>query len=102
MSNMKDAFRGLAVMSQLSLQLLIPILIGTAGGIWLDSRFGGSPWCTVIGVIIGIAASFRNFYVWSVRQIHKSRNSERSQRALRELGLKKEVQAKEKVREGNK
>ena len=101
MSNMKEAFRGLATMSQLSMQLLIPVLIGTFGGIWLDSRFGGSPWCTVIGVIIGIAAAFRNLYVWSIRQIHKSRQSERAQRAVRELGMHREQTQKEELRGGN-
>ena len=100
LSNQREAFRGLALMSQLSLQLLIPILIGVAGGIWLDGISGWSPWCVLIGTIIGIAAAFRNLYVWSVRQIHRSENSERTQKAIRELGLGNK-QAKEKSGGGN-
>lgn len=92
LSNMKEAFRGLAAMGHLSLQLLIPILIGAGGGIWLDNRFGFSPWCVIIGVIIGITAAFRNLYVWSVQQVHRSANSERSIRAMHESGMRKKEQ----------
>ena len=89
------------MLSQLSLQLLIPILIGVGGGIWLDQLCNGSPWCVLIGTIMGIAAAFRNLYVWSVRQIHRSEKSERTQKAIRELGLGSSVQEKEKIRGGN-
>lgn len=92
MSNMKETFRGLATINHVSFQLLIPILIGVGLGIWLDGQFGWSPWATLIGTVLGIAAAFRNLYVWSVQQIRESRNSERTQRAIRELGLQRNQQ----------
>ena len=31
-------------------------------GLWLDGRWGTRPWLAVIGVVLGIAAGFYNFF----------------------------------------
>ena len=72
------------MLTQLSLQLLIPILIGVFGGILLDRKLGCSPWITVAGSVIGIAAAFRNLYMWSMREVWRTEKSERVQQAKRE------------------
>jgi hypothetical protein len=35
------------------------ITIGFAGGNWLDRRFHTAPWLMLLGVLLGIAASFK-------------------------------------------
>ena len=90
MNNSKEVFRSLAMLTQVSLQLLIPILIGVFGGILLDKAIGSSPVVTVIGAVIGVVAAFRNLYVWSVREIDRTRKSERVQNAIKEAGLGQE------------
>lgn len=37
-------------------------LIGLGIGIWLDGKFDTSPWLTIIFLIFGIAAGFKNFF----------------------------------------
>ena len=87
MKNRREVYRGLAMLSQLSLQLLIPILIGVFGGLFLDERLHCSPWITVAGCVIGIAAAFRNLYMWSMREIRRTEKSERVIQARKEQGM---------------
>lgn len=87
MKNSKEVYRSLAMLTQVSLQLLIPILIGVFGGILLDKHLGISPWLTVIGSVIGIAAAFRNLYMWSTREIGRMEKSERVIQAKHEAGM---------------
>ena len=48
--------------STLGLTIVIATFIGLALGLWLDRVFNTSPWLTVILLIAGIIAGFRNFY----------------------------------------
>ncbi len=95
MKDSREVYRSLAMLTQLSLQLLIPILIGVFGGILLDKQFGCSPWITIVGCVIGIAAAFRNLYMWSVREIRRTEKSERVQKAKREAGLAEQEEDEE-------
>ena len=95
MNDSREVFRSLSMLTQLSLELLIPILIGVFGGLGLDKLFHCSPVFVIILTIVGIAAAFRNLYVWSVREIHRAKNSERTQQALRESGLAEPLKEEE-------
>ena len=63
---MKDetwkALKLVGLASTLGLSIVIATFIGLALGIWLDRVFDTSPWLTVILLIAGIIAGFRNFY----------------------------------------
>ena len=87
MKNSREVYRSLAMLTQVSLQLLIPILIGVFGGILLDRYLPTGPWLTIVGSVAGITAAFRNLYVWSVREIHRLEKSDRVRMARRESGL---------------
>lgn len=51
----------LAYFSSLGLQVALSIFIGLAVGIWLDrSVFHTTPWLTLVFLMLGIAAGFRN------------------------------------------
>jgi ATP synthase protein I len=50
----------LAYFSTIGLSVALAIFIGLAIGVWLDKRFGTSPWLTIIFLLLGIAAGYRN------------------------------------------
>lgn len=66
----KRAFRELAYYSSLGLSVSLSIFIGLAVGIYLDRRFETSPWCTLIFLVLGIIAGFRNIAI-AIRKARK-------------------------------
>jgi ATP synthase protein I len=59
----KRSLRELAYYSSLGLSVSLAIFIGLAVGIYLDRRFETSPWFTLIFLVIGIIAGFRNIAI---------------------------------------
>ena len=53
-------FRELAYFSSLGISIALSIVIGLAIGVYLDRKFDTTPWLTLIGLGIGIAAGYRN------------------------------------------
>jgi ATP synthase protein I len=41
---------------------VLSTVIGLAIGIWLDRVFKTGPWLTLVFLVLGIVAGFRNFY----------------------------------------
>ena len=66
----KRAFRELAYYSSLGLSVSLSIFIGLAVGIYLDRRFETSPWCTLVFLVLGIIAAFRNIAI-AIRKARK-------------------------------
>ncbi len=58
----RKALKLAGLASTLGLTIVIATFIGLALGLWLDRVFDTSPWLTVIFLILGIIAGFRNFY----------------------------------------
>lgn len=56
-------WRELAYYSSLGFQIALSIVIGLAVGIYLDRRFGTTPWLTLIFLGMGIVAGFRNIWI---------------------------------------
>ena len=52
--------RELGYYSSLGLSVSLSIVIGLALGVYLDRRFDTSPWLTLIFLVLGIVAGFRN------------------------------------------
>ncbi len=88
MRDSKEVFRSLSMLTQVSLQLLIPILIGVFGGIGLDKTLHTSPWITVVGAVLGVAAAFRNLYMLAMRESHRIEQSDRVKQAKAESGYR--------------
>lgn len=55
-------FRGLAMLASMGIAMVVSTFIGLIIGIYLDRFFGTKPWLTIIFLIFGIAAGFRNIY----------------------------------------
>ncbi|HCC68594.1 MAG TPA: hypothetical protein DEP99_01745 [Nitrospiraceae bacterium] len=58
----KELLRLLLVASTVGIHLVVATFIGLAIGYYLDKLFGTSPWLTIIFLIIGIAAGFKNLF----------------------------------------
>jgi putative F0F1-ATPase subunit (Ca2+/Mg2+ transporter) len=53
---MKDSgfARALALTAQLGFSIACPFVVFIAGGAWLDSQLGWSPWLLLTGVLLGV------------------------------------------------
>lgn len=52
--------RQLAYYSSIGLSMALAIFIGLAVGVYLDRKWGSSPWMTLIFLVLGIAAGYKN------------------------------------------
>lgn len=53
----------LAFISSIGISMVLATFIGLYIGIWLDRFFLTKPWLTIIFLLLGIAAGFRNIYI---------------------------------------
>ncbi|MCP3678619.1 MAG: AtpZ/AtpI family protein [Deltaproteobacteria bacterium] len=56
-------FKGMALLASLGISMVIATFIGLAIGIYLDRYLSTSPIFTIIFMVLGIAAGFRNIYL---------------------------------------
>lgn len=59
----------MAYASSIGISMVISIFGALYFGIWLDRKFGTSPWLTMLLLLMGVAAGFRNIYVMIRRSI---------------------------------
>lgn len=53
----------MAMASSMGISMVLATVIGLILGLWLDRLFGTTPWLTLICLVIGIVAGFRNLYI---------------------------------------
>jgi len=70
----------LAQASALGLTFVAATVLGLAGGWWLDRRLGTSPGCLLLGLLLGIAAGFKNLFTFSSRLDQLDRKKRDEQR----------------------
>jgi ATP synthase protein I len=56
----RRSIRELAYYSSLGFSVALSIFIGLFAGVYLDGKFDTTPWLTLIGLGLGIAAGFKN------------------------------------------
>jgi ATP synthase protein I len=57
-----SVWRGLAELSAIGMTLVVATVLGLAGGYFLDRWLGTSPFLTIGGLLLGIAAGFVNLF----------------------------------------
>jgi ATP synthase protein I len=57
-----NAWKALGELSTIGITLVVATVIGLAGGYYLDRWLGTSPWLTLVGLLLGIAAGFVNLF----------------------------------------
>jgi ATP synthase protein I len=65
----RRTFRELAYYSSLGISVALAIFIGLGIGVYLDRKLDTTPWFTLIFLVLGIVAGFRNI----ARVIHRTR-----------------------------
>ena len=67
---MKDpsAWRALGALATVGLTFVVATAGATLAGYFADGWLGSSPWLTLAGLAVGIAAGFRNFFR-SIKQV---------------------------------
>ena len=58
----RKLFRVLGALSTVGITLVVATVIGYFIGHYLDGRFGTTPWLTLVFLLFGIAAGFKNLY----------------------------------------
>lgn len=59
-----NVFKALALISQLGIGMLVPVFIGLFFGRFLD-RMLGTGWLTIVFLILGVLAAYRNLYYYT-------------------------------------
>ena len=58
----KGVYQSLAMITQFSIHMLVPIFLCTFLGIWLDKKLDTGFWVVIL-FFVGAAAGFRNIYI---------------------------------------
>lgn len=53
--------------SAVGLTFVVAIVLGLAAGWWLDQKLGTAPWLLLTGLLLGVAAGFKNLFTMSAR-----------------------------------
>ncbi len=72
----KSILQNLALLSQVGIMMIVPIAGGVIAGNWLDEKLGTGSLLMIVGVLLGVGASFRNLYMLSIRQSKDYEDSE--------------------------
>ncbi|HRJ11990.1 MAG TPA: AtpZ/AtpI family protein [Alphaproteobacteria bacterium] len=64
---------GSADAMRLAMDLVISVAIGVGLGVLLDNYLGTKPWFMLIFMIFGVAAGFRNFYLFAGKLLHPNK-----------------------------
>jgi F0F1-type ATP synthase assembly protein I len=58
-------FRAYALLSQVAMEMVVPMLIGLAVDTWL---FGTLPWLTILGVVLGFGIGMMRLVLFASRE----------------------------------
>lgn len=64
----KKQIRLVGLASTIGMSVVFSIFIGLAIGYWLDSKFGTLPLFSLVFLVMGVIAGFRNYYRFMKRQ----------------------------------
>lgn len=67
---------GLGMMGLIGWSVVVPTLLGTALGIWMDKRRSGTPSWTLMLLIIGLAIGCWNAWYWVSKEEKKMREGQ--------------------------
>jgi len=76
MNKHTEGYQNLILISQISIQIMVPIFLCLFIGLWLDEKFG--TWFTIPLLFLGIAAGGRNAYILAMSAV--KRDSRRKKR----------------------
>ena len=63
----REVVRGLSMISQISIMMVVCVLIGVFLGRFLDDKLGTAPWMLLVCSLLGVAAAIKAIYDMSKR-----------------------------------
>jgi len=69
----RQLFRSLGFLSSVGISMVAATFIGLAMGYYLDKWLDTSPWFTLIFLVIGIIAGFRNIFILTGRELRRQK-----------------------------
>lgn len=76
MKKNNNFLRNFAMISQLSINILVPTFLCLLLGIWIDSKLGTSYWSVVL-LILGVLAGGKSAYVTAVNSLKMDQKEEK-------------------------
>lgn len=77
----RSVFRSLAMVTQLGLCVLTPVILGIAAGSLLDARFGTKT--TLVLLVLGVLGGGRGAYLMAKRIVEQEAREEKAERERR-------------------
>lgn len=71
-SSMAAAMRWVSEITTVAFMMAVPAGVGY----WLDEKWGSSPWCVIVGAVIGFATGFRQLLSMVERQSGRDTRSD--------------------------
>lgn len=72
----RQLYKSLGFLSSLGISMVAATIIGLAMGYYLDVWLETSPWLTMLFLVFGIAAGFRNLFVLSNRELKRQQRED--------------------------
>ncbi|NLW23205.1 MAG: AtpZ/AtpI family protein [Tissierellia bacterium] len=69
----REVLKGLALISQIGISVVVPILLGFFFGKWLDGKVGSNYIFSMIFIIIGAGAGFLNIFKFGTSPRNKKK-----------------------------
>lgn len=67
----RKLIRMVGVLSTVGLTMVFATVIGLFFGLWLDKKFGTTPWLAGLFLLLGIIAGFRNLFMHVKKSQHE-------------------------------
>lgn len=77
MKNSRQVFWSLTLILQFGLNMIVPILLCTMFGVWLDRRYH-LPWLVVLLFVVGALAGFTSIYKMAKKICRQSGESDKN------------------------
>jgi ATP synthase protein I len=72
----RELYKSIGFLSGVGISMVAATFIGFGMGYYLDQWFDTKPWLTMIFLVIGIVAGFRNIYILTARELRRQKREE--------------------------
>jgi ATP synthase protein I len=79
----KDVYRNFALITQLGVQMVAPILLCLALGVWLDEKYG--TWFTLPLIILGVLGGGKSAYTLAMKSSQEDAKEQQKREEERKL-----------------
>lgn len=86
--NNRNVLQNLALLSQVGIMMIVPILGSILVGIWLDKKLGTGMIATIIFIVLGVGAAFRNLIQLSAKKTKEYKNNQSPEAYVHEFEKK--------------